>query len=56
MGLGKTLSIIALIVAAKTERNLRRKEGRDEQDKERRRKIKAEGYDVLLSHNVSILI
>ncbi|KAJ1352449.1 hypothetical protein KIN20_008779 [Parelaphostrongylus tenuis] len=36
MGLGKTLLVIALIAAAKSERERRRIEGRDSEDKERR--------------------
>nr|CDJ88067.1 SNF2-related domain containing protein [Haemonchus contortus] len=43
MGLGKTLSIIALIVDAKIARKERRRNGKDEQDRERKKRIREEG-------------
>ncbi|KAK6033929.1 protein, SNF2 family [Cooperia oncophora] len=52
MGLGKTLSVIALIVDAKLARKQRRRDGKDEQDKERKQRIREEGLaraDVVIT-------
>ncbi|XGW03634.1 hypothetical protein V3C99_015091 [Haemonchus contortus] len=53
MGLGKTLSIIALIVDAKIARKERRRNGKDEQDRERKKRIREEG---LIPSNSTLVI
>ncbi|KAJ1374242.1 hypothetical protein KIN20_036889 [Parelaphostrongylus tenuis] len=53
MGLGKTLLVIALIAAAKSERERRRIEGRDSEDKERRQIARQEG---LTPSNATLII